>query len=787
MAEHGLNSPVWRTRSPSKVLILLILFSLLATAIAGLTAALRGPDLAALWFSLLIGLLLAWGLAYIRQPAFRAILFLFLVGCLYLLLLPGGLASKLVPLISGAIRWLLGLIPYYHGGKTDASQLASLLLDFDNTAAILVQRSQAWMKALAAGNPAFDPLAANLVWNAVVWIVACWAGWMLETFGNAFLAVLPALLLSLGTLSSGQRMVPGLYLLLGLTLLLLGVEKQERRQRDWNADGSAYPAHKGRQIINSALLISVMLVLLSAGLSSLSAERIRHWIDELRKPVPQQKSNLAQSLGIVPAGTIPPDPFKAVRSPGLPRDHLIGSGPELSGRVVMTVKVADLPDLSQGGQPLPLYWRGFTYDIYTGQGWSSSETSSSPVAVNAAMEADHAMDHLLIQEDFSPVEDLGGTIYASGEPVRVNIPSEIAWRSPGDLFGLQSETASAYEVFSLIPIVDAEELRRAGETYPDWVVKRFLSLQPDVPERVKSLALRLTASAITPYDRAVAIENYLRTYPYTLDVPFPPPQRDVTDYFLFDLKKGYCDYFATAMVVLARASGIPARLAIGYASGTYNLNSKRFIVTEADAHSWAEVYFPEIGWVPVEATPSRPVLDRSQPFLTEPTPAGILPSQPSGQVQKNGIPWLSFPEVLVGLLALLGIVWLGVDGYRLRKLSGLAAAVEVYRRLRQHAYRLGIQTEPGATPYEFSQALRTGLGALNARGLQVFIKSDLLEDVQKLIGEIVFASFRAPSSSVAGLASQWQRLRWQLWLVWILKIVKGRRISGYSQSGESVG
>ena len=67
-------------------------------------------------------------------------------------------------------------------------------------------------------------------------------GMDVETFGNAFLAVLPALLLSLGTLSSGQRMVPGLYLLLGLTLLLLGVEKQERRQRDWNADGSAYPA-----------------------------------------------------------------------------------------------------------------------------------------------------------------------------------------------------------------------------------------------------------------------------------------------------------------------------------------------------------------------------------------------------------------------------------------------------------------------------------------------------------------------------------------------------------------
>ncbi len=403
------------------------------------------------------------------------------------------------------------------------------------------------------------------------------------------------------------------------------------------------------------------------------------------------------------------------------------------------------------------------------------------------MEADHATDHLLIQEDFSPAEDLGGTIYASGEPVRVNIPSEIAWRSPGDLFGLQSETASAYEVFSLIPIADAEELRQAGETYPDWVVKRFLSLPPEVPERVKSLALRLTASALTPYDRAVAIENYLRSYPYTLDVPFPPPQQDVADYFLFDLKKGYCDYFATAMVVLARAAGIPARLAIGYAPGTYNLNSKRFIVTEADAHSWAEVYFPGIGWVPMEATPSRPALDRSQPLPAETTPAGIFPNQPSGQVQISTNFWSSVPEVLVGLLALLGIAWIGLDGYRLRQLSGLAAVVEVYRRLRQHAYRLGIHAEPGATPYEFSHALRTGLTELNARGLKTFIKSDLQEGVQKFIGEIVSASFQAPSPSGAGLTSQWQRLRWQLWLVWILKIVRGRRTRWYSQSGEFVG
>jgi transglutaminase-like putative cysteine protease len=119
----------------------------------------------------------------------------------------------------------------------------------------------------------------------------------------------------------------------------------------------------------------------------------------------------------------------------------------------------------------------------------------------------------------------------------------------------------------------------------------------------------LTSAEPTPYDRARAIEQYLRTFPYSLDVPHPPPDQDLVDYFLNDLRKGYCDYYASAMVVLARAAGIPARLAIGYANGTYDLNSRRFLVTEADAHSWVEVFFPNIGWVAFEPTAGRPALE----------------------------------------------------------------------------------------------------------------------------------------------------------------------------------
>ena len=225
---------------------------------------------------------------------------------------------------------------------------------------------------------------------------------------NALLAVLPAVMLSLGTLSMGQHMSNGLYLMLGLTILLLAVVQQNQRQKSWRTGGIAFPANKGGQILNFALLVTILLVFLSASLSSLSAQRIRSWIDELRKPAPQSHSLLAKSLGILPEGTPVPDEFQAVRNPGLPRDHLIGSGPELSSRVVMTVKVENLAALSQGNQPLPLYWRGWTYDIYTGHGWSSSETTDYSIAANAPVQGDHAADHIAIKEEFFPVESLGG-------------------------------------------------------------------------------------------------------------------------------------------------------------------------------------------------------------------------------------------------------------------------------------------------------------------------------------------------------------------------------------------
>ena len=211
--------------------------------------------------------------------------------------------------------------------------------------------------------------------------------------------------------------------------------------------------------------------------------------------------------------------------------------------------------------------------------------------------------------------DTNDRLYWAGTLVSADVPFKAAWNHQAkDNSLLDNDLLAAlapvetYKAESLVLNVSVQDLRDSPSVYPAWVRKQFLALPDSVPERVLALARDLTASEPTPYDRALAIQNYLREYPYTLDISAPPAGRDVTDYFLFDLKKGYCDYYATSMVVLARAAGLPARLVAGYANGSYDIERAQYVVTENYAHSWVEIYFANIGWVEFEPTASQPMI-----------------------------------------------------------------------------------------------------------------------------------------------------------------------------------
>lgn len=135
------------------------------------------------------------------------------------------------------------------------------------------------------------------------------------------------------------------------------------------------------------------------------------------------------------------------------------------------------------------------------------------------------------------------------------------------------------------------------------VYSRYLQLPEQLPERVKKLARDITAGKTTDYDRVKAIEEYLSAgFPYTLTPKATPKNRDFVDYFLFDLKEGYCSYYATAMTIMTRSLGIPARYVEGYILPPKASSGSTYEVTNEQAHAWVEVYFEGFGWIPFEST-----------------------------------------------------------------------------------------------------------------------------------------------------------------------------------------
>ena len=256
----------------------------------------------------------------------------------------------------------------------------------------------------------------------------------------------------------------------------------------------------------------------------------------------------------------------------------------------MTISTGELPpvpNLEFASNAPRYYWRSVTYDIYADNGWLTSSAPPQKIQANTPIIPGllHGYKILHLNVQMAKPE---GKLFWSGTLFSANVPFTANWRlRPGselftdqsgllqaDMFAALSE-ANSYKAESYLPIVTVDEMRAASTDYPEEIRTRYLQLPDELPGRVRQLAQEITRGQTTPYDKAHAIEAYLRGYPYDLDVPTPPVGHDVADYFLFDLREGYCDYYATAMVVLARVNGVPARFVSGYAPGYYDAPNAR--------------------------------------------------------------------------------------------------------------------------------------------------------------------------------------------------------------------
>jgi transglutaminase-like putative cysteine protease len=286
-----------------------------------------------------------------------------------------------------------------------------------------------------------------------------------------------------------------------------------------------------------------------------------------------------------------------------------------------------------------------------------------------------------------------------------------------------------YSVESMVSQADEQTLRQAGTNYPDWVRNRYLELPRDLPVRVIEKAHEVVdqAGASNPYDTAIALQNFLRTYNYNTKIDAPPPGRDAVDYFLFDSKQGYCTYYSSAMVVMLRALGIPAREAIGYAPGDYDSTTREWVVRESASHAWPEVYFPGAGWLEFEPTPSQSVIQRpASPEDVNATPTPFVPTPPGAVATRHALddesptptggggaalntqgglgsaitPWtlLLLPLIIIAVLLLR--YWLERQAVANGRL--VLGGLQYYERLVKLAWWLGIRPRPYDTPYEFA-------------------------------------------------------------------------------------
>ena len=264
----------------------------------------------------------------------------------------------------------------------------------------------------------------------------------------------------------------------------------------------------------------------------------------------------------------------------------------------------------------PLYWRGKSYSTYSNNSWTlgnsykqfypSFTKLSSKTAGQSQVKAKFWVQSLL--PELIQVYTTGDVTNFS-RSVDAAVSTETIYEKEILAFfidpGLKKD--EIYRFDAIISMPTAAELDLAGTDYPDWVTQRYLQVPSTLTARMVTLAGELTDGKQTPYQKAAAVTQYLRTnYEYQAVIPAPPRKADPVDWFLFDYKKGFCNYYASAEVLLLRIAGVPARLSVGYTQGTSDGTGNGFTVYENDSHAWPEVYFPGYGWIPFEPTASQP-------------------------------------------------------------------------------------------------------------------------------------------------------------------------------------
>ncbi len=597
-------------------------------------------------------------------------------------------------------------------------------------------------------------------------------------------------------------------------LLLIARLYYLRARQRWQENGLQVDAELGFDLTRGALAVGIILVFLAWNVP---------WFLKVIQPGSAEQIRLQQGMNsfqrtfnnlVAPLRNTEPRPFYY-------DDRLeLGYGAKLGDRLLYTIQTSVPPD-----QGLRYYWRVRFYDLYRDGSWRNANFSRRMIQPYAKLLAEsndtgRRRVNLTVQV-FNPSSD---QIIIPNSPVAVSLKVTSDYLQNGlqevDVIRITPDEAmnvgAIYLVQSQISSPTVQELRAAGSDYPEWVITTYLQVPADLSERMNDLALELTRDLETPYDKAVAVTRYLReniTYQSEIE-PFPDDVEPI-DYFLFETRKGFCNYYATAEVLLLRAAGVPARLAVGYAQGELQ-GERTFSVRERDSHAWPEVYFPGIGWIEFEPTaaqqetafadetaPPIPSEAQANPDELRSIPLPIIDDEPFNraeaeeerldrllaekQQQQRLQTWLILSGAFAALAAF--ILWLRRRTVVRQRISTWMNSVETalekrgiriprwlkygfrrrYPRRLDQAFAnvgwslalLGEKPNPGQTP-------------ARQAGLLVKLLPTAAVEIRMLEAEYTKGTYSLQSADEAAALKAGRRLKWKAIIAWVERKILGR-------------
>ena len=612
---------------------------------------------------------------------------------------------------------------------------------------------QFWIIKVFDGSAFTDQAFVGLLITLLMWVTGAWLAWCVVRWRQPLIGLVPGAAAFATNILNTNNQQGYTFVFLALTLALLlwttyatSVARAAAARIRMTGDARWDFWETGLVATAAVLILSIFLPPMTT--TDRTATMESGWIQGWAQI--QQKLNRVGTLGNGPNGGAASTGFSVTVSLG--KQLTQSAAPVFNYSIVA------------GGYPGPDYFRGVNLsrlELVDGvPTWSYGDveyrlalakSELPPYSENYQSMALASFNVDMVQPPASgqDIYFYMGQLYALDQPAtaqEVNVPPLLTFAS--QLATLDKLTAGApdfstkgqYNITVMYPDVTADQLRGTGSDYADWLAPYRVLPQagyrpPNVIDYIHTLALQITANAPTPYDKAEAIEAYLRNdsmFHYNLKAPQPSdPTEDQLYYFLHDSHTGYCQYFAMAMGEMLRSLGIPVRLVSGFGPGTYDDTIHRTQVHDADAHVWVEVYFPGYGWIPFEPTndgvyqPIRRGVSLTGLCLrdnncTNPSPVAV--SSPSAQPTHNRIKdpgasgdqgavaanqspfrWLdstAVTRILGVLLALLfALAALGVRYLRPRTVMGVWQRVLVLARL------AGAELHPGETPLEMDKRL----------------------------------------------------------------------------------